>query len=201
MWTPFSEYLLCMDIRFCAVLLCDNVTVLCFSTSYNNPCYFTLGYVARNKHCIHSGCTLLFFLALLREVFLWVLPSPKKPTFLNCNSIWNPRATDLLVIRLSATLDKKVDLFVVNVYFIFIVSQDGRVNAFYSTPTMYLDALHKANKTWELKTDDFFPYADCPHCYWTGYFTSRPALKRYVRYNNNLLQVMCISFYSCMSTI
>lgn len=63
------------------------------------------------------------------------------------------------------------------------------MNTFYSTPTTYLDALHKANQTWELKTDDFFPYADCPHCYWTGYFTSRPALKRYVRYNNNLLQV------------
>nr|XP_058950817.1 lysosomal alpha-mannosidase-like isoform X1 [Pocillopora verrucosa] len=69
------------------------------------------------------------------------------------------------------------------------VKQDGRVNAFYSTPTTYLDALYKANQTWELKTDDFFPYADCPHCYWTGYFTSRPALKQYVRYNNNLLQV------------
>ena len=25
------------------------------------------------------------------------------------------------------------------------------------------------------------PYADCPYCYWTGYFTSRPALKGYVR--------------------
>ncbi|KAL9966329.1 hypothetical protein ACROYT_G024383 [Oculina patagonica] len=69
------------------------------------------------------------------------------------------------------------------------VNADGRVNAFYSTPTTYLDALYKANQTWELKTDDFFPYADCPHCYWTGYFTSRPALKRYVRYNNDLLQV------------
>lgn len=69
------------------------------------------------------------------------------------------------------------------------VNDDGRVHAFYSTPTMYLDALYKANQTWEVKKDDFFPYADCPHCYWTGYFTSRPALKRYVRYNNNLLQV------------
>jgi len=28
-----------------------------------------------------------------------------------------------------------------------------------------------------LKTDDMFPYADCPHCYWSGYFTSRSALK------------------------
>ncbi|EDO37584.1 predicted protein [Nematostella vectensis] len=68
------------------------------------------------------------------------------------------------------------------------VNQDSRVRAFYSTPTTYLEALHAANLTWGLKTDDFFPYADCPHCYWTGYFTSRPALKRYSRLNNNLLQ-------------
>lgn len=41
--------------------------------------------------------------------------------------------------------------------------------------------MHKAaeekNIAWTVKTDDFFPYADCPHCFWTGYFTSRPALK------------------------
>ena len=84
--------------------------------------------------------------------------------------------------------------------FTFIL-QDGRVNAFYSTPTMYLDALHSVNQSWELKTDDFFPYADCPHCYWTGYFTSRPALKRYVRYNNNLLQVrhLCPPYFKLVS--
>ena len=70
------------------------------------------------------------------------------------------------------------------------VNQDGRVNAFYSTPSMYLKALHKANKTWEVKTDDFFPYAHRPHSYWTGYFTSRPALKRYIRESNTILQVI-----------
>ena len=66
---------------------------------------------------------------------------------------------------------------------------DGRVNAFYSTPSKYLDAVNSAGLEWELKTDDFFPYADRPHAYWTGYFTSRPALKRYVRKSNGLLQV------------
>ena len=73
--------------------------------------------------------------------------------------------------------------------------QNGSVNAFYSTPTRYLDALHNTGLTWDLKTDDFFPYADCPYCYWTGYFTSRVALKGYVRSLNGYLQVMCICVY------
>eukprot|EP00731_Ephydatia_muelleri_P005619 Em0002g1795a len=68
------------------------------------------------------------------------------------------------------------------------VNQDGRVHAFYSTPSRYIDAVHAANKTWTLKTDDFFPYADRPYAYWTGYFTSRPALKGYVQVCNNILQ-------------
>ena len=61
-------------------------------------------------------------------------------------------------------------------------------NVFYSTPTRYLEALNSLNLTWQVKTDDFFPYADCPFCYWTGYFTSRPALKGYVRTMNSFLQ-------------
>ncbi|GLJ52491.1 hypothetical protein SUGI_1116890 [Cryptomeria japonica] len=68
------------------------------------------------------------------------------------------------------------------------VNKDGRVNVFYSTPTIYTLQKHAANESWPLKTDDFFPYADCEHCYWTGYFTSRPALKGYVRKLSGLLQ-------------
>ena len=41
----------------------------------------------------------------------------------------------------------------------------------------------------ELQKDDFFPYSDCPHCYWTGYFTSKAASKRYVRAATSYLQV------------
>ncbi len=69
------------------------------------------------------------------------------------------------------------------------VNQDGRVNAFYSTPTIYTRSVHNASLTWTTKTDDFFPYADKPHSFWTGYFTSRPAIKGYVRTTSNQLQV------------
>ncbi|XVF16105.1 hypothetical protein REPUB_Repub10bG0002600 [Reevesia pubescens] len=61
------------------------------------------------------------------------------------------------------------------------VNKDGRVNALYSTPSIYTDAKYAMSKSWPLKTDDYFPYADRANAYWTGYFTSRPALKRYVR--------------------
>ncbi|XP_013877498.1 lysosomal alpha-mannosidase [Austrofundulus limnaeus] len=62
------------------------------------------------------------------------------------------------------------------------------VNVLYSTPSCYLQELHRANLTWPLKEDDFFPYADDAHNFWTGYFTSRPALKRYERITNSNLQ-------------
>jgi lysosomal alpha-mannosidase len=57
------------------------------------------------------------------------------------------------------------------------------VAATYSTPARYL-AAKRADapaEGWPL-TDgaDLFPYADGPHMFWTGYFSSRPALKRQV---------------------
>ncbi|XP_004716876.2 lysosomal alpha-mannosidase-like [Echinops telfairi] len=68
-------------------------------------------------------------------------------------------------------------------------AKGSRVHALYSTPACYLQELNKANLTWSLKEDDFFPYADGPHEFWTGYFSSRPALKRYERLSYNFLQV------------
>lgn len=68
------------------------------------------------------------------------------------------------------------------------VNLDGRVNALYSTPSVYTDAKYATDENWPLKTDDFFPYADHPNAYWTGYFTSRPAFKGYVRMMSSYYQ-------------
>ncbi|XP_067620208.1 lysosomal alpha-mannosidase [Eurosta solidaginis] len=65
----------------------------------------------------------------------------------------------------------------------------SNINLLYSTPSCYLKALHDADITWPTKDDDFLPYASDPHSYWTGYFTSRPTLKRYERIGNHFLQV------------
>ncbi|XP_071483413.1 lysosomal alpha-mannosidase-like [Diadema antillarum] len=59
----------------------------------------------------------------------------------------------------------------------------------YSTPSCYVSNLNEANKTWTTKSQDFMPYGDAPHNFWSGYFVSRPAIKGYVRESNNLLQV------------
>ena len=73
-----------------------------------------------------------------------------------------------------------------------------KVNVFYSTPSCYLYSLYKANETWPIMKDDFLPYASREHTYWTGFYTSRPALKRYVRTSSNFLQTIrqLVSFTS-----
>lgn len=63
-----------------------------------------------------------------------------------------------------------------------------QINVFYSTPTDFADAKHSEGIDWTVKTDDFFPYADSEHAYWTGYFTSRPLLKRFERVTSGYLQ-------------
>ncbi|XP_033744944.1 lysosomal alpha-mannosidase-like isoform X2 [Pecten maximus] len=68
-------------------------------------------------------------------------------------------------------------------------SNGSDVNVMYSTPSCYLAQRNRLNQLWNSKADDFFPYSDHAHSYWTGYFTSRPALKEYVRRTNNFLQV------------
>ncbi len=71
---------------------------------------------------------------------------------------------------------------------IHLLNANGSVNVFYSTPAQYTKAKSSASVSWPLKTDDFMPYADTPYAYWSGYFTSRPALKGYIRQSSAYLQ-------------
>jgi alpha-mannosidase len=68
------------------------------------------------------------------------------------------------------------------------INQDNRINVLYSNLSYYTDLKHAENITWSVKTDDFFPYGSDRNDYWSGFFTSRPALKRFARVSNLLLQ-------------
>lgn len=52
---------------------------------------------------------------------------------------------------------------------------------FYSTPYHYIDAIYDEDIEWPTNYNDMLPYADGPHQYWTGYYTSRANFKGYVR--------------------
>lgn len=67
-------------------------------------------------------------------------------------------------------------------------------NVFYSTPSCYIKALQTEYKTkpptLSVKQEDFLPYATDSTTFWTGFFTSRPNLKRLERTANNILQAV-----------
>lgn len=58
----------------------------------------------------------------------------------------------------------------------------------YSTPSEYIKAINEEGVVYPDKYDDFFPYADVDHGYWTGYFTSRVAVKGFVKQAGRYLQ-------------
>lgn len=66
------------------------------------------------------------------------------------------------------------------------------IKAQFSTPSLYAEAVYKEtlahNITLAEKTDDFFPYRDAPNAFWTGYFTSKPHLKKAIRDGSRYLQ-------------
>lgn len=64
-----------------------------------------------------------------------------------------------------------------------------RLHLFYSTPASYLDAKRgNPSMNWPLKVGDFFPYHWTPHQFWTGYFSSRPTLKAFIRSGGEFLR-------------
>ena len=62
------------------------------------------------------------------------------------------------------------------------------VNITFNTPSEYLDIIYALNSTYPINNFDFFPYADVVNAYWTGYFTSRTAIKGLVRREGKFLQ-------------
>lgn len=68
----------------------------------------------------------------------------------------------------------------------------------YSTISEYLAEVRRENKVWNLKTGDFFPYADNEHSYWSGYYSSRSWLKENIvktgRFVRNLDRMLAINY-------
>jgi len=56
-----------------------------------------------------------------------------------------------------------------------------RYHFIYSTPSKWVDAVAALDIKWPTKYDDMFPYSDHPDAFWTGYFTSRPNSKEFIR--------------------
>lgn len=69
------------------------------------------------------------------------------------------------------------------------VNANGTINARYSTPSEYVKAKLAQGVQYSVKTDDFFPYISDPNSAWTGFFSTRPGLKGYVRSSSVVLQV------------
>ena len=70
-----------------------------------------------------------------------------------------------------------------------IFGKHEKINFFYSTPERYFNSikneLNKHNENLEIfKNIDFFPLKT--DCFWTGYFTSKPYLKGYIKKASNI---------------
>jgi lysosomal alpha-mannosidase len=70
----------------------------------------------------------------------------------------------------------------------------------YSTPGEYMKAvMEKGKASWDTNINDFFPYADDQESYWTGFFSSRPNQKGYIRQCSN--QLMAANQFLAMEAI
>lgn len=58
--------------------------------------------------------------------------------------------------------------------------QEVNISFVMSTPSRFTDALKAENVTWPVRTNDLFPYMQ-HELYWTGFFSSRPAVKKQVK--------------------
>ncbi|KAL1520124.1 hypothetical protein AB1Y20_023596 [Prymnesium parvum] len=58
---------------------------------------------------------------------------------------------------------------------------NASIQVLFSTPSAYFSALRRTAVRLPHFTGDLLPYADGEHTYWTGFFGTRPSLKRLVR--------------------
>jgi hypothetical protein len=71
--------------------------------------------------------------------------------------------------------DRLIDYYNAN------IGRENNVELIYSTPSIYIDAIKDQKVEWPTKYSDMFPYKDSKKMYWTGYYTSRPQLKKAIR--------------------
>jgi lysosomal alpha-mannosidase len=71
-------------------------------------------------------------------------------------------------------------------YFNEHTGKDNNIKLIYSTPSMYIDAVNKANVKWPTRYNDMFPYGSDYSSYWTGFFSSRPLDKAIIRKGSQL---------------
>jgi len=64
----------------------------------------------------------------------------------------------------------------------------------YSTPSEFVRASHNEGLAWPVNYADMFPYADLPDAFWTGYFTSRPNSKAFIRKGSQNLHLQGLAF-------
>ncbi|VDK47310.1 unnamed protein product [Gongylonema pulchrum] len=86
--------------------------------------------------------------------------------------------------RWYTNLDKLIELLREN------TTLSAKINVFYSTPTCYIRALVESQPRLPQTSGDFFPYASGNHSYWTGFYTSRPTFKGFIRQSSALLQLI-----------
>ncbi|GAM29188.1 hypothetical protein SAMD00019534_123640 [Acytostelium subglobosum LB1] len=164
--------------------------------SRSNPEYQVFTSVLRAMYCTPSGFNFeggddpiqddpnLFNVNIQERAEAFIAVAQEYSTHYQSNNVLVPMGCDFAYMNANMyfkNLDKLIAYINANPQY--------NMNLLYSTPSIYIDAVNAANLTWNVKTDDLFPYADGPYSYWTGYFVSRPALKGYVRQTNALLHV------------
>jgi len=70
----------------------------------------------------------------------------------------------------------------------YVNKNDMGIKMRYAFVSDYINAVNNLNKTWSVYKGDFFPYMDGDHSYWSGYYSSKPAFKTYLRQSDSHLQ-------------